>query len=86
MQAAPSRRARKLALLPPLLGLFLLMPPFVTLFVGAGRPFGVPLIVVYLFGTWIALIVAAAWLARGLDTAAADDAPPPAAADPAPRS
>lgn len=58
----------------PLLGLFLLMPPVITLFahgVGLG---GVPTIVLYVFGVWIALIVCAALLARRLGTARTDEA------------
>ena len=66
MQREPSRRARAAALLLPLVGLFLLMPPFVTLFGGQARVFGVPLIVFYLFAVWAALTLAAALLARSL--------------------
>jgi len=62
----PSPRAQNLAVLLPLLGLFLLMPPFVTLFAGGARPWGVPLIVAYVFGAWAALLVAAGLLARRL--------------------
>ena len=59
--------AANAAVVLPLLGLFLLMPPVITLFargVGFG---GVPLIVLYVFGVWSALIVCAALLARRLD-------------------
>ena len=64
----------------PLLGLFLLMPPVVTLFASGMGVAGVPLIVIYLFGVWIALIVCAALLAwrlrrRGGDGAADDRRP-----------
>lgn len=51
----------------PLLGLFLLMPPIITLFARGAGFAGVPLIVIYIFGIWIALIVCAALLARRLD-------------------
>jgi hypothetical protein len=54
------------ARLLPILGAFLLMPPLVTLFAVSADLGGVPLIVVYLFGVWLALIVCAAWLARRL--------------------
>lgn len=47
----------------PLLGLFLLMPPVVTLFARGVGIAGVPLIAIYLFGVWIALIVCAGLLA-----------------------
>lgn len=73
-----SARARDAAALLPLLGLFLLMPPVVTLFVAAIDIAGVPLIVVYVFGVWLSLIVCAALLARRLarpDAAAPPDRP-----------
>ena len=68
-------RLRDAAALLPALAVFLLMPPVITLFTGAYTVGGVPLIVVYLFGVWLALIVAAALLVWRL-------APPPAAAPP----
>jgi len=68
-------RLRDAAALLPALAVFLLMPPVITLFTGTYTVGGVPLIVVYLFGVWLALIVAAALLVWRL-------APPPAAAPP----
>lgn len=56
----------------PLLGLFLLMPPVVTLFARGVGFAGVPLIVIYVFGVWSALIFCAALLARRLDPGAGD--------------
>lgn len=61
-----SARAREAAGLLPILGLLLLMPPVITLFVAKVHIAGVPLIVAYLFGVWLALIVCAALLARRL--------------------
>lgn len=58
----------------PLFGLFLLMPPMITLFARGFDLAGVPLIVVYVFGVWIALIVCAALLARRLDPSRSEDA------------
>lgn len=58
----------------PLLGLFLLMPPMVTLFATGMGLAGVPLIVIYLFGVWIALIACAALLAWRLRPRRTDDA------------
>jgi hypothetical protein len=78
MQRVPSHRVQAAALLLPLVGLFLLLPPFVTLFGGPTRVFGVPLIVFYLFAVWGALTLAAALLARRLPLT---DADPAAAAD-----
>lgn len=64
----------------PLLGLFLLMPPVVTLFVRGAGFAGVPLIVIYLFGVWAALIICAAllaWRLRPGPASEAEDADPP---------
>lgn len=65
-QRSASRRAHSAAVLLPLFGVFLLLPPFVTLFATSARPFGVPLIVLYLFGVWALLVAGAALLARRL--------------------
>jgi hypothetical protein len=53
-RSADPARVHDAARLLPLLGAVLLMPPVITLFV------------VYLFCTWLALIVCAAWLSRAL--------------------
>lgn len=63
---SPSERIRNAAALLPILGIFLIMPPAITLFVANLPLAGIPLIVVYVFGVWFALIVAAALLARRL--------------------
>ncbi len=63
------RRARDLALILPFIGMAALMPPLVGLFVGSTIA-GVPLILAYLFGLWLALILAAlmvAWRLKGPD-------------------
>jgi len=62
----PSPRLRDAAVVLPILGLFLLMPPTITLFVERHHVAGLPLIVAYLFGVWIALIAGAALLARAI--------------------
>jgi len=61
-----SARARDIAVLLPLLGLFLLMPPLITLFAVPLAVAGVPLIVIYLFGVWLALVLGAVLLGRAL--------------------
>ncbi|HMO44573.1 MAG TPA: hypothetical protein PKB14_00915 [Rubrivivax sp.] len=76
-------RLRDAAALLPALAVFLLMPPVITLFTGQGSLWGVPLIVAYLFGVWLALIVGAALLARRLGAPAAP-APPDGASASAP--
>ncbi len=76
----PSARLRDAAVVVPLASLLLLMPPLITLFVGPASVGGVPLVVAWVFGVWLALIVAAAWFARRLvadDEAAAPPAAPP---------
>ncbi|MCO5100510.1 MAG: hypothetical protein M9885_06390 [Burkholderiaceae bacterium] len=54
-------------MLLPLLGLFAWMPPVIGLFSSGGQVFGVPAIVAWLFGTWLALIAAALALSRRLE-------------------
>ena len=54
------------AVLLPCIGLFLMMPPLIQLFTLDRDVLGVPLIVIYLFGVWIALVGCAAWLSRRL--------------------
>ncbi|MCC6195268.1 MAG: hypothetical protein IT518_12430 [Burkholderiales bacterium] len=61
-----SARARDAARALPLLGLFLLLPPVISLFAVPAEVAGVPLIVIYLFGVWGALVLGAALLARAL--------------------
>ena len=65
---AQSPRLRDAAVVLPLLGLFAWMPPVLGLFAASGRVLGVPLIVAWLFGIWLALIVAAFWFSRRLGT------------------
>lgn len=63
----------------PLFGLFLLMPPIVTVFATQLDLGGIPLIVIYVFSVWAALILCAALLARRLDPGRAapqPEAPP----------
>ncbi len=60
-------RVRDAAALLPVLGLVLFMPPVITLFAAGAGVGGVPLIVVYVFGTWLSLIAAAALLSRRFD-------------------
>lgn len=75
----PSARLHDVAVLLPCVGLALLMPPFIGLFTPPLTLFGIPLLVLYLFGVWALLIVVAAVLARRLAPA---DAPAPPDATP----
>ena len=60
------QRLRSAAVVLPFLGAFLLLPPFLPLFTARVQVLGMPLIVVYIFGVWAALIALAWWLARGI--------------------
>ncbi|HMN20994.1 MAG TPA: hypothetical protein PKA16_06330 [Ottowia sp.] len=68
--------ASNAAVVLPLLGLFLLMPPVITLFARGTGFVGVPLIVLYVFGVWGALIAGAALLARRLGPEPSAEHPP----------
>lgn len=66
MRGIPSRRLSDIAVLAPILGLVLLTPPVIGLFATRGTIFGAPVILIYLFTVWLALILAAAILSRRL--------------------
>ncbi len=76
-----SPRLRDAAVVLPLVGLFLLMPPAITLFTGGYDVAGVPLIVAYVFGVWIALIAGAALLARRIARSEGEGGPDSDAAE-----
>ena len=59
-------KLRDAALILPLLGAFLLLPPLPLVFMSPARLAGIPLIVLYIFGVWLVLILTALWLARRL--------------------
>ncbi|MGH8746034.1 MAG: hypothetical protein ACREUK_06040 [Burkholderiales bacterium] len=59
-------RARDAARALPLIGMFLLLPPVIGSFAAPVAVAGVPLVVLYLFSVWLALVLAAALLARAL--------------------
>lgn len=70
----------------PLLGLFLLMPPLIILFAHGAGVGGVPLIVLYVFGVWCALIICAVGLARRLQEPASQGPAEPTVLPPHPGS
>jgi|GEM_PF-1183614 len=75
----PDLARRKLtdaALVLPVAGAFLLMPPFIRVFVTDGTVAGIPVVVVYLFTVWFALIGLAGWLAAPLRRTMQTDIPP----------
>ena len=71
----PSPRVQSAAVLLPLAGLFLLMPPFILLFATPRTVFGIPLLVLYMFGVWAALIAVTWQLTRRLSARDAEAAP-----------
>ena len=72
------RKARDRAMILPLVGAILFLPPIAGIFRIEATLAGVPLVVVYIFAVWAALIAGAIALARRLSDA---DAPREAAGD-----
>ncbi len=64
--AQRKRKTRESATFLPLLGIFLLLTPLISIFTRDSHPEGIPNAVLYVFGIWIVLIVLAAILARRL--------------------
>lgn len=60
------QKIRDRAIVLPLVGLVMLMPPVASIFQVDARVAGVPFTVLYLFGAWAILIVGGAILAREL--------------------
>jgi hypothetical protein len=79
------RKFNDAGLVLPIAGTFLLMPPFIRVFVTDSFISGIPVIIVYLFSVWFALILVAWWLAGPLreamqsDPTDTSDTEPPAA-------
>jgi hypothetical protein len=59
--AADARAVHDAAKILPVAAAILLLPPFILIFAAPATIAGVPLIIVYVFGIW-AVIVVAAWL------------------------
>jgi membrane protein implicated in regulation of membrane protease activity len=70
-----TQRTRDAALVLPILGAFLLVSPAASIFNTPATVFGLPLVVLYVFGVWLGLILIAIVLARRLS--AAEDRRPP---------
>lgn len=58
------RRRAQAAFMLPVAGMFLIVPPLLSLFSGRYRVFGAPLDTVYLFTVWIVLIFGAVLVSR----------------------
>lgn len=63
-RSARQRKMRDIAWLLPLLGIFLFLTPLPYIFTGPQTAFGMPLIFVFLYGVWAALIIASRAVAR----------------------
>ncbi len=61
-----SRRLQEIVFLLPVFGLFLFLPPVMTIFQALSRASGFPVFLVYIFACWITLIAAAFILSRRL--------------------
>jgi hypothetical protein len=59
-------RTRDAALILPILGAFLLISPAASVFNSTATVLGLPIVVLYVFGVWLGLILAAIGLARRL--------------------
>ena len=66
MRRSLTAKARQIVLCLPLFGLILFLPPAIRVFAVPATIMGVPLIVIYVFGIWAALIIGAAIFARHL--------------------
>lgn len=64
-----SRKVAERALILPLIGLVLLIPPIAGIFEIDARVFGIPFTILYLFGVWAMLIILANRLSRRLQSA-----------------
>lgn len=64
-----TRKREHTALMLPIVGALLIVPPLLTLFTGPHRIFGAPLETIYLFSVWIAMIVGAVLASRHMPRA-----------------
>ena len=72
---ASTRRLETAALVLPIFGAFLIVPPLIGVFNLPVSVFGIPLIAIYLFAVWIGLIGATVVLSRRLRHNDGGDAP-----------
>ena len=63
---ADPQRVRDAATLLPVTAAILLLPPFILVFAAPVLVAGIPLIVLYVFGVWAAVVLCAWLLARNL--------------------
>jgi hypothetical protein len=82
---AVKRRYRELAVILPLGGTILFMPPYLRILSRHEFLFGVPLMHLYIFGAWLLGILLTALLARRLSPGATGDRSDPDARNSDPR-
>jgi len=70
---SPPRRLIDVAVIAPIIGFVLMIPPVIGLFANAGEIFGAPVILIYLFSVWLGFIFVAAALSRRLGAAHKSD-------------
>jgi hypothetical protein len=71
----PGRRYRIFALLLPVAGLILFMPPYLRIPSRAEHLFGMPVLHVYIFSIWLIAVVLTAIVSRRLINEAGADSP-----------
>lgn len=64
--ALAEARTRDATIVLPLIGLLLFTPPLIVVFTSVNSIGGVPIVVLYVFGTWTAVIIIAYFLSRRL--------------------
>ena len=72
-------RSREAAVVIPAFGLFLLLPPIMSLFDTPSTLMGIPILHIYVFSVWLGLVIAGFWLSRRLaqDAETTPEADPP---------
>ena len=66
-RAAQIRRRRDALALLPLLGVFLFLSPVVSIFNVEANVLGLPVIFLFVYGAWVAVIILARWLSHRAD-------------------
>jgi len=80
--SADARAANDAARILPVAAALLLLPPFILIFAAPVTIAGVPLIIVYVFGVWGLIVLAARLVAGRVERRIGADGPPDAGAPP----
>ena len=81
--AADAEGLRDAATLLPVIAAILFLPPFILVFAAPVLVAGIPLIVIYVFGAWAAIVLAAWLVARRMAPPQGADGQPDAGEPPA---